>query len=159
MAIRIKLDHLLLDRGITLTELADRVGITLANLSVLKTNKARAIRFSTLEALCRSWIASQASCWVDAAFNLDSWSSSRQGWSRPPTASSRSARGPGWFDRMRGRPTRARTPPGPLSTHVQAARQRINLILVTCEIQRSPTLPTLPTSPAFPPAATDAPVS
>ena len=53
MAIRLKLDHLLLDRGVTLTELAERIGITLPNLSVLKTNKARAIRFSTLEALCR----------------------------------------------------------------------------------------------------------
>ena len=53
MSIRINLDHLLLDRRLTLTELADRIGITLANLSVLKTNKARAIRLSTLEALCR----------------------------------------------------------------------------------------------------------
>lgn len=53
MPIRIKLDHLLLDKRLTLTELADRIGITLANLSILKTNKARAIRFSTLEALCR----------------------------------------------------------------------------------------------------------
>ena len=53
MAIRVKLDHLLLDRRITLTELADRIGITIANLSVLKTNKAKAIRFSTLEAICR----------------------------------------------------------------------------------------------------------
>lgn len=53
MAIRVKLDHLLLDRRLTLTELAERVGITLANLSVLKTNKARAIRLSTLDALCR----------------------------------------------------------------------------------------------------------
>jgi putative transcriptional regulator len=53
MAIRVKLDHLLLDRRVTLTDLADRVGITLANLSILKTNKARAVRFSTLEALCR----------------------------------------------------------------------------------------------------------
>ena len=53
MAIRVKLDHLMLDRRITLTDLAARIGITLANLSVLKTNKARAIRFSTLEALCR----------------------------------------------------------------------------------------------------------
>ena len=52
-AIRIKVDHLLLDRRLTLTDLADRIGITIANLSVLKTNKARAIRFSTLEALCR----------------------------------------------------------------------------------------------------------
>jgi putative transcriptional regulator len=54
MPIRVNLDHLLLDRRLTLTELADRIGITLANLSVLKTNKARAIRFSTLEALCRA---------------------------------------------------------------------------------------------------------
>jgi putative transcriptional regulator len=53
MAIRVKLDHLLLDRRLTLTELAERVGVTLANLSILKTNKARAIRFSTLDALCR----------------------------------------------------------------------------------------------------------
>ena len=53
MAIRVKLDHLLLERRVTLTDLADRIGITIANLSVLKTNKARAIRFSTLEALCR----------------------------------------------------------------------------------------------------------
>jgi putative transcriptional regulator len=53
MPIRVKLDHLLLDRGMTLTDLASRVDLTLANLSILKTNKARAIRFSTLDALCR----------------------------------------------------------------------------------------------------------
>ena len=53
MAIHVKLDHLMLDRRITLTELAERVDITLANLSILKTNKARAVRFSTLDALCR----------------------------------------------------------------------------------------------------------
>lgn len=53
MPIRIRLDDLLHERRMTLTELADRVGITLANLSILKTGKARAIRFSTLEALCR----------------------------------------------------------------------------------------------------------
>jgi putative transcriptional regulator len=53
MPIRVKLDHLMLDRRITLTDLASRVGLTLANLSILKTNKARAIRFSTLDALCR----------------------------------------------------------------------------------------------------------
>ena len=53
MAIRVKLDHLLLDRRLTLTGLAERIDITIANLSVLKTNKARAIRFSTLDALCR----------------------------------------------------------------------------------------------------------
>jgi putative transcriptional regulator len=53
VAIRVTLDRLLEKRGITLTELAERTGMTLANLSILKTNKARAIRFSTLEALCR----------------------------------------------------------------------------------------------------------
>jgi putative transcriptional regulator len=54
MTIKINLDRVMLERKISLTELADRIGITLANLSVLKTNKARAIRFSTLEALCRT---------------------------------------------------------------------------------------------------------
>jgi putative transcriptional regulator len=53
MAIKLNLDRVMLDRQISLTELAERIGITLANLSILKTNKARAIRFSTLEALCR----------------------------------------------------------------------------------------------------------
>ena len=52
MPISVKLDDLLHDRRMTLTELADRVGMTLANLSILKTGKARAIRFSTLEAIC-----------------------------------------------------------------------------------------------------------
>jgi len=53
MAIHVKLDDLLHERRMTLTELAERVGLTLANLSILKTGKARAIRFSTLEAICR----------------------------------------------------------------------------------------------------------
>ncbi len=53
MAIAVKLDDLLHARRMTLTELAARVGITVANLSILKTGKARAIRFSTLEAICR----------------------------------------------------------------------------------------------------------
>ncbi len=53
MPITVHLDELLQERGMTLTELADRVGITLANLSILKTNKARAVRFSTLDAICR----------------------------------------------------------------------------------------------------------
>ena len=52
MPIVVKLDDVLHDRRITLTELADRIGITLANLSILKTGKARAVRFSTLEAIC-----------------------------------------------------------------------------------------------------------
>jgi putative transcriptional regulator len=52
MAIVVKLDELLHQRRMTLTELADRIDITLANLSILKTGKARAIRFSTLEAIC-----------------------------------------------------------------------------------------------------------
>ena len=54
MAITVKLDDLLYARRMTLTELAERIGITLANLSILKTGKARAIRFSTLEALCEA---------------------------------------------------------------------------------------------------------
>lgn len=53
MAVTVKLDDLLHDRRMTLTELAERVGLTLANLSILKTGKAKAIRFSTLEAICR----------------------------------------------------------------------------------------------------------
>jgi putative transcriptional regulator len=52
MAILVRLDDLLYARRMTLTELAERVDITLANLSILKTGKARAIRFSTLEAIC-----------------------------------------------------------------------------------------------------------
>ena len=46
------LDKVLLDRGMTLTELSERVGVTLANLSILKNNRAQAIRFSTLTAIC-----------------------------------------------------------------------------------------------------------
>ena len=53
MPVVVRLDDLLQARGMTLTELAERVGLTLANLSILKTGKARAIRFSTLEAICR----------------------------------------------------------------------------------------------------------
>ena len=52
--IRINLDVMMARRKVSLTELAERVGITLANLSVLKTGKARAIRFSTLDALCQA---------------------------------------------------------------------------------------------------------
>lgn len=52
--IRINLDVMLAKRKMSLTELAEKVGITLANLSVLKTGKARAVRFSTLDALCRA---------------------------------------------------------------------------------------------------------
>lgn len=53
MPIRVRLDRILLERRMSLTELADRVGVTIANLSILKTGKARAVRFSTLDALCR----------------------------------------------------------------------------------------------------------
>jgi putative transcriptional regulator len=53
MPINIQLDRILLQRRMSLTELADRVGVTIANLSILKTGKARAVRFSTLAALCR----------------------------------------------------------------------------------------------------------
>ena len=53
MPIRVLLDRVLLERRMSLTELADRVGVPIANLSILKTGKARAVRFSTLAALCR----------------------------------------------------------------------------------------------------------
>jgi putative transcriptional regulator len=53
MPIQVNLDRIMQERNISLTELAARVDLTLANLSILKTNKARAIRFSTLEALCQ----------------------------------------------------------------------------------------------------------
>ncbi len=53
MAIRVQLDRILAERRMSLTELADRVGVTVANLSILKTGKARAVRFTTLDALCR----------------------------------------------------------------------------------------------------------
>jgi putative transcriptional regulator len=53
MPVIVRLDELLLERRMTLTELSERVDITLANLSILKTGKARAIRFSTLDAICQ----------------------------------------------------------------------------------------------------------
>lgn len=54
MAIIVTLDRVLFEKKISLTELCDKVGITMANLSVLKTGKAKAIRFSTLDAICRA---------------------------------------------------------------------------------------------------------
>jgi putative transcriptional regulator len=52
--IKLNLDRVMQERQVSLTELAERIGITLANLSILKTNKARAIRFTTLDAICRA---------------------------------------------------------------------------------------------------------
>ena len=53
MSTRVNLDLMLVKRGMKLSALAEAIGVTLPNLSILKTNKARAIRFSTLEAICR----------------------------------------------------------------------------------------------------------
>ena len=53
MAIKVNLDLMLVKRKMTLTELSKRVGITISNLSILKTNKAKAVRFDTLNAICR----------------------------------------------------------------------------------------------------------
>ena len=83
MAIAVKLDDLLHDRRMTLTELADQVGIALANLSILKTGKARAIRFSTLEAICES-----LSCQPGDILRFEPERAERQ---RPTVASKRSA--------------------------------------------------------------------
>jgi putative transcriptional regulator len=83
MAIVVKLDDLLHDRRMTLTELADRVGMTLANLSILKTGKARAIRFSTLDAVCAA-----LSCQPGDILRFEAEEVERE---RPPAASKRSA--------------------------------------------------------------------
>ena len=84
MAIVVKLDDLLHDRRMTLTELADRIGMTLANLSILKTGKARAIRFSTLEAVCDA-----LSCQPGDLLRFESEQTDRQ----PPRAASRRSAG------------------------------------------------------------------
>src|SRR5262245_40510254 len=83
MAIVVKLDDLLYDRRMTLTELADRIGMTLANLSILKTGKARAIRFSTLDAICEA-----LSCQPGEILTFEPERSARE---RPAAASKRSA--------------------------------------------------------------------
>ena len=53
MAVRVTLDRMLMQRRMSITELADRVGLTVANLTLLKSGAARAVRFTTLDALCR----------------------------------------------------------------------------------------------------------
>ncbi len=69
MPIEIRLDHMLLERKMTLTELAERVGITVPNLSILKTGKAKAVRLSTLDAVCRELQCQPGDLivWVDGA--------------------------------------------------------------------------------------------
>ncbi|HEX6982314.1 MAG TPA: helix-turn-helix transcriptional regulator [Balneolaceae bacterium] len=54
MSIKVNLDLILVKRGMSLTELSDEVGVTISNLSILKTGKAKAVRFSTLEAICEA---------------------------------------------------------------------------------------------------------
>jgi putative transcriptional regulator len=83
VAITVKLDDLLHDRRMTLTELADRIGMALANLSILKTGKARAIRFSTLEAICEA-----LSCQPGDILQFEPKQAER---ARPAAASKRSA--------------------------------------------------------------------
>jgi putative transcriptional regulator len=83
MAIAVKLDDMLHDRRMTLTELADRVDMTLANLSILKTGKARAIRFSTLDAICDA-----LACQPGDILRFESEREERE---RPPNARKRSA--------------------------------------------------------------------
>ena len=78
MAIYVKLDDILHDRRMTLTELADRIGMALPNLSILKTGKARAIRFSTLEAICGA-----LSCQPGDLLRFESKPAERE---RPPMA-------------------------------------------------------------------------
>ena len=83
MPIAVKLDDLLHDRRMTLTDLADRIGMTLANLSILKTGKARAIRFTTLDAICDA-----LSCQPGDLLHFEPAEQERE---RPAPASKRSA--------------------------------------------------------------------
>ena len=83
MAIAVRLDDVLHDRRMTLTELADRIGMTLANLSILKTGKARAIRFSTLDAICAA-----LSCQPGDILQFEAEQEERE---QPAAASKRSA--------------------------------------------------------------------
>jgi putative transcriptional regulator len=83
VAIAVTLDDVLHDRRMTLTELAERVEMTLANLSILKTGKARAIRFSTLDAIC-----SALSCQPGDILRYEPEQAERE---RPPAAGKRSA--------------------------------------------------------------------
>jgi putative transcriptional regulator len=83
MAIAVKLDDVLYDRRMTLTDLADLIGLTLANLSILKTGKARAIRFSTLNAICEA-----LSCQPGDILRFESERAERE---RPATAKKRAA--------------------------------------------------------------------
>jgi putative transcriptional regulator len=83
MPIVVTLDDMLHDRRMTLTDLAERVGMTLANLSILKTGKARAIRFSTLDAICEA-----LSCQPGDLLRFEAEQTERE---RPPVASRRSA--------------------------------------------------------------------
>ena len=73
MPIRVNLDRVLAERHMTLSELSQRVDITLANLSILKTGKARAVRFSTLDAICRALDCQPGDLleWVDSPAEPD----------------------------------------------------------------------------------------
>lgn len=73
MPIQVNLDRVLSERRMTLSELSERVGITLANLSILKTGKARAMRFSTLDAICRTLECQPGDIleWVDGPPEVD----------------------------------------------------------------------------------------
>ena len=84
MPITVKLDDLLHARRMTMTELAERIDLTLANVSILKTGKARAIRFSTLEAICEA-----LSCQPGDILRFEPEHAERE---RPAAASRRSAR-------------------------------------------------------------------
>ena len=63
MPIVVNLDVMMAKRKMSLNELSARVDITLANLSILKNNHAKAVRFTTLEAICKAWTVSRATCW------------------------------------------------------------------------------------------------
>jgi putative transcriptional regulator len=78
----VKLDDVLYARRMTLTELSERIGITLANLSILKTGKARAVRFSTLEAICEALECQPTDAWMTIINHQGPWD---RKWSKTPS--------------------------------------------------------------------------
>ena len=92
-AIAIHLDKLLADRGMTLTELSDRVGVSVVKLSILKNGRARAIRFSTLTRLARRSTASPATCLLISTEAARTWQPS------PDAPDAQRATGTSWLSR------------------------------------------------------------
>lgn len=128
MAIKVELDSLLLDRGMMLTQLQKKVGLTLANLSILKTGKGKAIRFSTLEKICEV-----LDCQPGDILRYEGKTSGRK---HPPKVGAEEAPRP-----AAGKPGRKAAPIVPLKMKPAAARP---------DIFQETSEPELPLSPIWP---------